>query len=153
MHDARVELASVAGARWVDYAGFHLGYRRTARRPDELITRIALARPAAGARSFYRKVGPRRAQAISTVCVAGFAHWRDDVLEAAHVALGSVAPTVVQARAATAALVGRRRDEIAARAALDTDIAPIDDVRSTAAYRRRVAGNLLEQFVEETAPR
>lgn len=155
VHGARIELASASERRWIDYAGFHVGYRRTACRPGELITRIAVPRPAAGARGFYRKVGTRRAQAISKVCVAGLARWRDGVLEEVRVALGSVAPTVVEARRAAAVLVGRRREEIdlaAARAALDADIAPIDDVRSTAAYRRRVAGNLLEQFLEETAP-
>ena len=156
VYRARVELASVRGRRWVDYGTFHTGYRRTLRAPDELITRVALPRPPPDARPFYRKVGTRRAQAISTVCVAGVARWRDGVLAEARLAWGSVAPTVLESRRTAEFLSGRHRDAIdlaRARAVLESELAPIDDVRSTRDYRRRVAGNLLEQFLEETFPR
>lgn len=151
-YGARVELTSVRGARWVAYAGFHTGYRQTVRARDELITRIAVPAPPAGAVHFYRKVGARKAQAISKVCFAAVASRSGGGLGDVRIALGSVAPTVVAATRTAALLSGRTFADIdvdAARAMLDREIAPIDDVRSSAWYRRRVAGNLLEQFLAE----
>ena len=136
------------------YTGFHTGYKQMRRDPDEILTRIALPPPPAPpAGHFYRKVGPRKAQAISKVCFAGLARWEGDVLAHVRIGLASVAPTVLEARETAAFLMGKRRSEIevaAARAILDRELSPIDDLRSTAAYRRRVAGNLLEQFLAET---
>ncbi|MGH7390135.1 MAG: FAD binding domain-containing protein [Candidatus Rokuibacteriota bacterium] len=155
-YGARLELRSARGARWVDYRSFHTGYRRTLRAPDELITRIAVPAPPEGAVHLYRKVGARRAQAISKVCFAALAARRDGALTDVRLALGSVAPTVVGALRTAAWLEGRRPaavDRAEARARIEAEIAPIDDLRSTAGYRRRVAGNLLEQFLEEAAPR
>jgi CO/xanthine dehydrogenase FAD-binding subunit len=149
---ARLELASVRGRRWVDYASFHTGYKQTVRAPDELITGIALPAPPAHAVHFYRKVGTRRAQAISKVCLAAVAERRTGRLGHVTIALGSVAPTVVNAERTAAWLAGQRPagvDRAAARALLPSEIAPIDDIRSTAHYRGRVAGNLLEQFLDE----
>jgi CO/xanthine dehydrogenase FAD-binding subunit len=155
-YGARLELASVRGRRWVPYAGFHTGYKRMRRDPDEMLTRIALPPPPAPpAGHFYRKVGPRKAQAISKVCFAGVARWEGDVLARVRIGLASVAPTVLEARETAGYLAGKHRSQIdgaAARAVLDREIAPIDDIRSTAAYRRRVAGNLLEQFLAQTRP-
>ena len=155
-YGARLELASARGRRWVPYAGFHTGYKRMRRDPDEILTRIALPLPPAPpAGHFYRKVGPREAQAISKVCFAGVARWEGDVLAHVRIGLASVAPTVLEARETAAYLAGKRHSEInvaAARSVLDRETAPIDDIRSTASYRRRVAGNLLEQFLAETRP-
>ncbi|HWS52820.1 MAG TPA: xanthine dehydrogenase family protein subunit M [Pyrinomonadaceae bacterium] len=150
-YGAQVELVSGAGSRWVDYAEFHTGYRQTAMRADELLARVRVPRPRAGARQFYRKVGTRRAQAISKVCFAG--SLEADGSRVAHVrlALGSVAPTVVRCRRAEAALGGRALDDAAVRdavAELARDITPIDDLRSTARYRLRVAQNLLAEFLD-----
>ncbi|MGH7314185.1 MAG: FAD binding domain-containing protein [Candidatus Rokuibacteriota bacterium] len=150
-YGARLELVSVRGSRWVDYGDFHLGYKRTARAPDELIARIALSMPAQPATHFYRKVGTRKAQAISKVCLAGVAPMHHGSLGEVRLALGAVAPTVVLARQTAACLSGRRPtdiDRVAARETLEAEIAPIDDFRSSAWYRRRVAGNLLEQFLD-----
>jgi CO/xanthine dehydrogenase FAD-binding subunit len=150
-YGARLELVSVRGSRWVEYADFHLGYRRTARSADELIARIALPVPPAPSAHYYRKVGTRKAQAISKVCLAGLAPLHGGRLGEVRLALGAVAPTVVLARRTGAYLEGRRVTEIdraVARSLLEADIAPIDDVRSSAWYRRQVAGNLLEQFLD-----
>jgi CO/xanthine dehydrogenase FAD-binding subunit len=153
-YGARVELRSVRGARWVACRDFHRGYRKTARGPDELITRIALPRPAADLGHFYRKVGARRAQTISKVCLAGVAALRGGRLADAAIALGAVGPTPLLCPRTGAGLEGRApadvdRPEI--RRLLESEIAPIDDDRSTAWYRTRVAGNLLEQFLDEIA--
>jgi len=149
-YGAQLELVSAAGARWIDYADFHTGYKRTVMRTDELIARIRLPRPQAGAVSYYRKVGTRRAQAISKVCLAATAHVEGKRIASARVALGSVAPTVVRCRRTEELLRDQLVDEKlieAARAAIAEEIAPIDDVRSTAEYRLRVAQNLLEDFL------
>ena len=156
-YGARMEVASVRGRRWLDYAAVHTGYKQLALAPDELVTRIALPRPPAGALHFYRKVGTRKAQAISKVCVAAVAELDDrGAFGTVRLALGSVAPTAVLARATAAWLAGQepaRVDRAAARASLAREIAPIDDLRSTARYRAEVAGNLLEQLLDDATRR
>ena len=149
-YGAQLELVSTAGARWIDYADFHTGYKQTAMRADELIARIRLPRAPGDAVSYYRKVGTRRAQAISKVCLAATAEREGRRISSARIALGSVAPTVVRCRRTEGLLRDETVDEKligAARAALAEEIAPIDDVRSTAEYRLRVAQNLLEDFL------
>ena len=135
--DAVVVLQSARGRREVPFGGFYTGYRASVRRPDELI--VAVEVPAVDGRQWFRKVGTRAAQAISKVVMAGVRSDRP------RVALGSVAPTVIRATR-TEAILAETGDVAEARRTLMTEIAPIDDLRSTAAYRRRVAGNLLERF-------
>lgn len=150
-YGAEVELVSSDGPRWVEYADFHTGYKQTVMRGDELISRVRLSRPVEGARHFYRKVGTRRAQAISKVCFAALAETNGyGAFAEVRIALGSVAPVVLRCRRTEALLKGRRPDvELLrdARGALAEDISPIDDIRSTARYRTRVAQNLLEEFL------
>lgn len=152
-YDAQVELVSRDGARRVAYRDFHTGYKQTVMRPDELLSRIRLPRPSSSARQFSRKVGTRRAQAISKVCFAGLAEVDDGGrVGEARLAYGSVAPTVVRCPRTEAVLRGRAVDDAlvaAARAELSRELVPIDDVRSTARYRLRVALNLLEEFLSE----
>lgn len=138
---ARIVLRSHAGTRTVPFEAFYTGYRTSVRTPDELITAIEI--PRLDGTQWWRKVGTRRAQAISKIMVAAV-RGRD-----VRIAFGSVAPTVVLARHAAAVLSGG--GSIAdAQAALRSDIAPIDDIRSTAEYRAVVAANLLEQFWTST---
>ncbi|MDP2304621.1 MAG: FAD binding domain-containing protein [Pseudomonadota bacterium] len=147
--DAKFELASVRGVREVPASEFWLGYRKTALAADELLTRIHL-HPHAGDRLHYRKVGTRLAQAISKVVLGGRLRVVDGVVTEARVALGSVAPTPIRAHHVEAALLGKPIDPAAA-AAVAADIAPIDDIRSTAAYRRRVAANVIRAWLETEA--
>jgi CO/xanthine dehydrogenase FAD-binding subunit len=150
-YGASIELASAGGRRWVDYASFHLGYKETAMSEREIITRVRVPR-APDRMGFYRKVGPRRAQAISKVCFAGCARMDGERALEMRIALGGVAPVVVRATGAERTLVehGLGPSVVArAREALASSIAPIDDVRSTARYRLRVAENLLAAFVAE----
>ncbi|MET0625939.1 MAG: xanthine dehydrogenase family protein subunit M [Pyrinomonadaceae bacterium] len=149
-YGAEVELVSASGARRVPYAEFHTGYKRTVMRADELVAAVLLTRPGEGARHYYRKVGTRRAQAISKVCFAALAEVEGDTLGEVRVALGSVAPVVMRCPRTEALLKGRRVDGELAEAAsaeLAREITPIDDVRSTARYRTRVARNLLAEFL------
>ena len=146
-YGAEVELQSAAALRRVAYEHFHTGYKLHALRPDELLRAVCLPRPAPGTRHFYRKVGTRAAQAISKVTLAAAAELDGERIAACRIGLGSVAPTVVRARGTEAVLVGAALDdpelERRAREAVVAEIAPIDDDRSTAAYRRGVSANLV----------
>jgi CO/xanthine dehydrogenase FAD-binding subunit len=141
--EATLVLASAGGIRRVPFHSFYTGYRKSVLRPDELIASIEI--PPIHGRQWFRKVGTRAAQAISKVVMAAV---RSDPVR---VSLGSVAPTVVRLPKTEAALAAGEPIEDARRT-LEAEIRPIDDLRSTAEYRRRVSGNLLERFWSETAP-
>ena len=150
VYDAELEIVSAAGSRRVPYADFHRGYKQMDLSAGELIARIHLPRHAEWTRSYYRKVGTRRAQAISKVCCAGVIRVEQGAVQDVRIAVGSVAPTVIRARRSEDALRGQPLDAgtiAAAERALLSEIAPIDDIRSTARYRARVAGNLLREFL------
>jgi xanthine dehydrogenase small subunit len=138
---AIVVLKSDAGERRVNFNEFYTGYRASVRKPNELI--VAIEIPALAGRQWFRKVGTRAAQAISKIVIAAV---RAPVPK---IALGSVAATVVRlSRTEEALAAGRSIDE--AIKVLEIEIKPIDDVRSTAAYRLNVASNLVRQFWQET---
>jgi len=152
VYDAELELVSASGSRRVPYLQFHRGYKKMDLAPGELIARIHLPGRAerTGAHSYYRKVGTRRAQAISKVCFAGTICVESDAVQDVRIAVGSVAPMPVRAVRTEDALRGQPLDANTAAAAERTlldEIAPIDDIRSTARYRARVAGNLLREFL------
>ena len=140
--DAVLVLKSAPGTRRVPFNSFYTGYRQSVLRPEELIVSVEI--PAVKGRQWFRKVGTRAAQAISKVVMAAV---RDD---APRIALGSVAPTVIRLPK-TEAVLAAGGSIAEAREVLKREIQPIDDLRSTAEYRRRVSGNLLEKFWRETA--
>ena len=140
--DAVVVLRSLTGERRVPFNELYTGYRATAIRPDELIVAVEVP-PVEGAQ-WFRKVGTRAAQAISKVVIAGVRAPRP------RIAFGSVAATVVRLPRTEQALALGASIVEAQRVLMD-EIQPIDDVRSTAAYRLRVAANLLGQFWSETS--
>jgi xanthine dehydrogenase small subunit len=139
--DAVVVLKSVSGERRVPFNGFYTGYRATVMRPDELI--VAVEVPRVEGRQWFRKVGTRAAQAISKIVVAAVRS------ESPRIAFGSVAPTVVRVPKTESALAGGASIDEAARV-LVAELAPIDDIRSSADYRLRVSENLLRRFWIET---
>jgi CO/xanthine dehydrogenase FAD-binding subunit len=150
VYDASLDIASAGGARRIAYSAFHTGYKKMDLAPDELIVSVRLPRGRPWTREHYRKVGTRRAQAISKVCFAGAVDIREGVVTEVRLAFGSVAPTCLRATGAEAALRGKPLDRAvisAARSSLAHDLAPIDDMRSTARYRSTVAGNVLEEFL------
>jgi len=154
VYGAELELISARGARWLPYHDFHTGYKRHRIQPDELIRRIRLPRASGWTTQFYRKVGTRRAQAISKVCFAAAARAENSRIAEVRIALGSVAPTVLRAAETENLLRGESPSPAlvqAARESLAREIAPIDDIRSTARYRLRVAQNLLAEFLETVA--
>ena len=142
VYEAEVELTSMSGSRWLPYYDFHTGYRQTKLKPGELLTRIRVQRPGQHVYSRFRKIGPRKAQAISKVCFA--AVWdreKDDI----RIAYGSMAP--VPLRCSKTEVSIRNGDNPAE--SLARELAPITDVRSNAAYRLRVAQNLLTDFLHD----
>ena len=127
------------GEREIPITSFYRGYRTTALRPGELVARIRLPLPSTGTRQFFRKVGTRQAQAISKVVVALAARLEEGRIAAYELAAGSVAATPVRLVDVERAIVGRGADEETADWAGDLaarSVEPIDDVRSTAAYRQ-----------------
>ncbi len=150
VYDAQLELVSVQGARWISYADFHTGYKQTILRAEEIISRIRLPRETSGWRQYYRKVGTRKAQAISKVCFAGMLRMEGMLIGDVRVALGSVAPVPLRCRQTENILRGKEIDGAsvsAAQSELMKEIVPIDDIRSTASYRLQVAANLLKEFL------
>jgi CO/xanthine dehydrogenase FAD-binding subunit len=150
--NATMVLASATGERRVGVDDFWPSYRVTACRRDELLVAVELpVMPGRSAR--FRKVGTRRAQAISKVVMA--LAWTDGDRGAwtdVRVALGSMAATTVRAPATEAVLEGARptrETADAAAAALVGEVQPIDDVRSTAAYRKLVAGRVLHRLIRD----
>lgn len=142
---AQVELVSSRGRRRIAYQEFHRDYKVTALEPGELISAIVLPRSSEPAFHYYRKVGTRKAQAISKVCLAG-------CVRAGEVRLGMGAVAPIPASCARLASALSQRGALAwdesCQTLLRESIAPIDDLRSNCAYRSRVAGNLMRDFWE-----
>jgi len=152
VYDAELELVSARGSRSVPYHGFWKGYKQIDLHDDELIRAIRLPREKNSWTQFYRKVGTRRAQAISKVCFAGVARMESGQVADVRIALGSVAPTVLRAIETEKVLRGEKLTPVLVRVAQETlarEISPITDIRSTARYRLRVAQNLLAEFCEQ----
>lgn len=149
-YDAELELISKSGARRIPYAQFHGGYKQMDLRADELLSAIHLPRVKQPRIHYYRKVGTRKAQAISKVCFAGVAQLANNTLTQVRIALGSVAPIPIRCERTEAALQNQPLNDEAIRIGLSTlasEIAPIDDIRSTRDYRLRVSLNLLQDFL------
>lgn len=154
VYGAEIELVSAGGTRWTPYASFHTEYKKMNLRAGELIRTIRLPRAHAGWKQYFRKVGTRQAQAISKICFAAAARVEEGRIADVRIALGSVGPTVLHAVRAEELLRGQRLGSVDLRGvqdALSAEIVPIDDMRSTARYRRNVARNLLAEFMESLA--
>ena len=140
--DAMIVLSSTNGERRVPFNNYYTGYRASVRRPDEIV--VAIEVPRIEGRQYWRKVGTRRAQAISKVMCAAVRG------PEVRVALGSVGPTVVRLRRTERVLTAGSPLK-QAQAVMRGEIQPIDDLRSTADYRRQVAANLVREFWTRTA--
>jgi len=153
-YGATVTLISSSGQRTIPYANFHRGYKKTALQPNELLHTITVPRIFVGYRQYLRKVGTRHALAISKIALAGVAKLDGNTITDIRLGAASLADRPVRCHAAEAALLNKSitpqeisKTVAAARAALLTEARPIDDIRSTAAYRAAVAANLLEDFL------
>ncbi len=155
VYDAELLLASARGERRIPYAAFHTGYKQTMLAGDEIIAAILLQPGFAGYYSYARKVGTRNAQAIAKLCLAGLGKVASKKIEDVRLAIGSMAVKPLRLERTEAVLRGQAwspalTHEVMreARKAMEAEVAPIDDIRSTAAYRLHVAGNLLQEFVD-----
>jgi CO/xanthine dehydrogenase FAD-binding subunit len=151
-YDAEIEMISVRGKRRIPYTEFHAGYKLNALAPDELLYAIHLPRRFTKHRQYLRKVGTRRAMAIAKVALGATALLEDGKIREIRLGAASLAPFPVRLTATEAALLGKpmaQENVRAAKAALLSEAKPIDDIRSTAEYRRRVAANLLDEFLSD----
>jgi CO/xanthine dehydrogenase FAD-binding subunit len=139
--EAVVVLRGAEGERRVGFNDFYTGYRASVMRADELITAFEI--PALEGRQWFRKVGTRAAQAISKVVIAAVRG------EKPRVAVGSVAATVVRLPRTEAALAGGAGEAEVRQVVMD-EVTPIDDIRSTAEYRRAVVANLVARWWRES---
>ena len=149
--DARFVLGGPRGERTVAAADFFVAYRKTALGADELLLKIELPM-IEDARIVYRKVGTRKAQSISKTLLAVRGACQGGRLWQVRIAAGCVAPVPLRCRKAEAAVEGKPIGPemmAAARAALQADIRPIADLRSSVEYRRKVTGNLLERLLRQ----
>lgn len=150
VYEAVVEIASARGRRRVPYAEFHTGYKKSVLAPDELLVAIHLPRRLGLHYQYLRKVGPRNAQAISKVALAGIGRVDHGVVEDVRIAVASMSHAPARCKMAENMLLGAVAGDAtvaSARAALAAEWTPLDDIRSTAEYRSHVAGNLLEEFL------
>jgi CO/xanthine dehydrogenase FAD-binding subunit len=154
VYEADLLLLSARGQRRIPYVEFHTGYKKNNLAADEIISAIVLKPQFAGYYSYSRKVGTRNAQAIAKLCLAGLGKIGGNGIEDVRLAIGSMAVTPLRLRRTEEALRGRAWSPALAREArqsLEAEVAPIDDIRSSAAYRLQVAGNLLLEFLEGLA--
>ena len=148
-YDAEIELVSTRGSRWLPYQGFHTGYKQMHIDPDELLARIRMPRNTADMTHYYRKVGTRKAQAISKVCFAAVGRTDDGQIARHEDRSGkccSHSGAMRANRKPFARTKARRRNHPHSVRSLVREISPIDDIRSTAKYRLQVAKNLLVIF-------
>ena len=153
-YDAELELVSKEGSRTIPYSRFHSGYKQMDIRADELLRAIRLPRMRKPLTHYYRKVGTRKAQAISKVCFAAVGRINDQRISHVRIALGSVAPIPIRCHKSEAVLLNQSLNDETIRSATDTlaaEISPIDDIRSTQNYRLRVSLNLLQDFLLQCA--
>jgi len=155
-YDASITLLSIRGERTIPYSAFHLGYKKMALRPDEILYSVSVPRVYEGWRQYIRKVGTRNAQAISKTALAGMALVREDRIEEVRIGAASLADRPLRCMGAEDAMRGRslamkdlENTVRLARTALAREAKPIDDIRSTAMYRSVVAANLLEEFLRQ----
>ncbi|HWG22029.1 MAG TPA: 2-oxo-4-hydroxy-4-carboxy-5-ureidoimidazoline decarboxylase [Terracidiphilus sp.] len=153
-YDAEVEIISTRGTRRVPYAEFHIGYKCNVLAADELLYAVHLPRRFAKHKQYLRKVGTRRAMAIAKVALAGRALIEQGLVREIRLGAASVAAYPTRLYRAEDSICGRRitpESIRAARAAAMAEIVPIDDIRSTAEYRRVVMANLVQEFLSGLA--
>lgn len=150
--DGWATLASRSGRREVPLARLYIGYRKLDMRPDELLVSVTLPPLPQGSREVFRKLGPRAAQAISKVMMAARLRVENGTVSSLALAVGSVAPVPIRLNQLEAWIRGKRLDaalvEDAERRAAE-EVHPIDDIRSTAAYRQWVSGRLVRALLSE----
>jgi CO/xanthine dehydrogenase FAD-binding subunit len=150
-YGARLEIAHHHGSRWLPYVDFHQGYRKTALQAGELLSAIWISYPPKHSCGYFRKVGTRAAQAIAKVSIAALIEKDSDgIIQSARFGMASVAATPCTLPSVSQYLLGRALRDIAdaqVRQRVGQDIAPIQDIRSTAEYRLEIASRLVLEAI------
>jgi CO/xanthine dehydrogenase FAD-binding subunit len=149
-YDAELVLRSAQGTRSMAYRDFHSGYKIVQLRPGEIIAEIRLPRRRTRRHEYSRKVGARKAQAISKVSMAATAEVKDGAIHDVRIALASVAPVPLRCFETERFLTGRHITPLLVREAQEVirrEVQPISDIRSTSEYRLQVSANLLGEFL------
>ena len=152
---ATLHLARSGGARDLPLEDFFVAYGRQDRAPDEIVTGVTVPPPADDTVLRIYKISKRFDEDISALLGAFALTFDGPTITGARIAYGGMAGTPQRARIAEAALIGRplNADAIRAfKAALARDFTPLSDMRASAAYRLKVAGNLIERLAHEIAP-
>jgi carbon-monoxide dehydrogenase medium subunit len=150
--DAEVTVAGVDGRRRLPLMEFFVGPRKTALEKGEILVDIIIPGANLGKPCSFRKFGLRKGQALALVNVAAAANLEDGKIAGARIALGAVAPTVIRARKAEAALDGKVPDPTLIAEAAEiavTEAKPIDDFRASADYRRELIRALTSRVLNE----
>jgi xanthine dehydrogenase small subunit len=151
-YDATIIVRSVRGERRIPFSELQSGYKQSTRAPDEVIVAVEMNLPAEGTPWIWRKVGTRRAQAISKMALAGIAVRSDERVVRFGLGMASVAPVTATLPKTRALVLSKPLTDISG-AELDAtvlaDISPIDDVRSTGEYRRHVAKAIVRGFLRD----
>lgn len=152
VHEAQLVALSSAGERVVPVETFFTGPGKTVLKGEEILYGIRIPLLPEEGRLYYRKVGTRRANALSKLSAAGYARLEAGRIADFRFSLGAVAPTVLRLREAESAIIGSAPSLLETARILDLAaprIRPIDDQRSTATYRKRVALNALADFLHQ----
>jgi CO/xanthine dehydrogenase FAD-binding subunit len=155
-YDATVVVKSARGERRIAMSDLQTGYKKSTRAADEIIVAVEIALPPAGSPWYWRKVGARRAQAISKVALAGVAVVEGGKATRLGLGMVSVAPVTARMPATRALALSKALAEISGEeidSAVDADVTPIDDVRSTQEYRRHVARGLTRDWLRQLGAR
>lgn len=154
--DATVSLASMGGMRQVPIIDFFTGPGRSLLKPDEVVTEVAFRATGSQEVTGFGKLGSRQAMTISTANVAVYFKLSESRrIAAARIAFGSVAPTVVRAHKTEEMFCqlppGPSWDAVRGAAQMAwKEVAPIDDLRATAVYRKEAVVGLLAETAFET---
>ncbi len=151
-YDATIVVRSVRGERRIAFTDLQTGYKQSTRAPDEMIVAVEMNLPGEGTPWIWRKVGTRRAQAISKMALAGIAVRSDQRVVRFGLGMASVAPVTATLPKTRALVLSKPLPDISGEeldAAVLADISPIDDVRSTRDYRKHVAKAIVRAFLRD----
>jgi CO/xanthine dehydrogenase FAD-binding subunit len=150
-YGAKIELMSSQGTRKLDYSQFHLDYKKTAIRDDEVISAVLVPRNQGWTHQYYRKVGTRAFQSISKVAISAAAQIERGMIQKIRIGLASVGPTPMRAQGVEKTLLQQDISVIRADSVIPSlhhSLAPIGDVRSTAAYRKVVLERVTKHLLD-----
>jgi xanthine dehydrogenase small subunit len=152
-YNAEIKLQSVDGERRINMNNYILGYRKTERQPNEIITKIIIPKPAPNTTVKFYKVSKRKDLDISTVSAGFSLTLKNNIVEAITLAYGGMAAVTKRAAKAEQHLVGKKWDRIFIEQAMELiaeEFTPISDARSGAEFRTLASKNLLLKFWSET---